>query len=61
MSVLGIYIYNSDRDEWLQMDQKSWGPFSDAFEWSEAGDAAAEEVRLAVSEGEVTYVMAALH
>jgi hypothetical protein len=61
MMILGIYVYNSDRDEWLQEDQKSWGPFSSAFEWHEIGEVTAEEVRLAISAGETTFVMAALH
>jgi hypothetical protein len=61
MNILGIYVYNADRDEWLQVDQKSWGPFSSAREWYEIGETTAEEVRLRVSAGETTFVMAALH
>lgn len=59
-NVLGIYIYNADRNKWLQEDQKTWGPFSGAFEWSDAGDEAAEDLRLKISAGDTTYTMAAL-
>lgn len=62
MNTLGIYIYNSTRDQWLQENRRSWGPFSSAFEWSEAGDEAAEAVRLRVTKnGDTTFTMAALH
>lgn len=61
MDTLGIYIFNSTQNKWLQEDRKSWGPFSTAFEWSDAGDVAAEELRCSLPGDDVTYTMAALH
>jgi hypothetical protein len=61
MGILGIYIFNSTRNEWLQDDLKSWGPFSGAFEWSESGEEAAESTREYLEGDDVTFTMAALH
>lgn len=60
MLVLGHYVYNADLNAWLQEDKKSWGSFGSAFEWSDAGNQAAEDTRLEVSGTDVTYTMAVL-
>lgn len=59
MNTLGIYIYNSGRDAWLQMDEKTWGPFSDAVEFHPGQEALAESIRVRVTQDEeATYTMA---
>lgn len=61
MNTLGIYVYNSTRNAWLQDDEKSWGPFVTAIEYSEGNEQLAEDIRERESGDDVTFVMAALH
>lgn len=60
MDTLGIYIFNATRKAWLQDDEKSWGPFETASEWTAGNDDLAEHVRQRESGDDVTYTMAAL-
>lgn len=62
MDVLGIYIFNSTRQAWLQEDEKSWGPFSGATEFTAGNEETAEAIReRETPAGETTFTMAALH
>lgn len=61
MNTLGIYIFNATRNAWLQDDEKSWGPFSGATEFTEGNERYAEGIRERESGDDVTFVMAALH
>lgn len=60
MDILGIYIYNCDRRGWLQDDEKSWGPFSTAVEFTPGNEETAEAIRERESYGDTTFTMAAL-
>ena len=59
MDILGVYIFNSTRNAWLQDDEKSWGSFDSAVEFTDAD--LTEQIRERVSEDEITFTMAALH
>jgi hypothetical protein len=61
VNVLGIYIFNSTRNAWLQDDERTWGSFSGAVEYTEGNEALAEDIRERVSGDDVTFTMAALH
>jgi hypothetical protein len=61
MDTLGIYIFNSTRNAWLQDDEKSWGPFDGAAEFTPGNEDLAEDIRTRESGEDVTYVMAAQH
>lgn len=58
--ILGLYVYNFDRDAWLQSDKKSWGRFSRAAEFTEGNEILAEEIGARAAPNDVLYVMAAL-
>jgi hypothetical protein len=58
MTTLGIYVFNSTRNAWLQDDGTSWGGFTDAFEFDD--EDFAEAIRVRESGDDVTYTMAAL-
>lgn len=60
MNTLGIYIYNSDRDQWLD-DNNDWGDFSDAKEFTADEAEVAEAIRVGLGGPDTTFVMAALH
>lgn len=58
---LGIYIFNSTRNAWLQADEHSWGPFSGACEFTEGNERLAEDIRERETTGDdATYTMVAL-
>ena len=59
MDQLGVYVFNSTRNQWLQDDERSWGSFAGAAEFNDA--ALAEDIRLRESSDDVTFTMAALH
>jgi hypothetical protein len=59
MSILGVYVFNETRKAWLQADEKSWGPFSGAVEFTSPD--LAEDIRVRESGDDVTFTMAALH
>ncbi len=61
MDTLGIYIFNSTRNKWLQDDEKSWGPFDGAAEFTAGNEVLAEDIRIRQSGDDVTYTMAVLH
>lgn len=61
MNTLGIYIFNSTRNQWLQDDEKSWGSFGGACEYTEGNEETAEAVRERESGEDITFTMAALH
>lgn len=61
MSTLGIYIFNATRNAWLQADEKSWGSFGEAAEFTEGNEQLAEDIRLRESGDDTTFTMAALH
>lgn len=62
MDVLGIYIFNSSRNQWLQEDEKSWGSFGGACEFTPGNEETAEAIReRETPAGETSFTMAALH
>ena len=62
MNTLGIYIYNSTQNAWLQEDEKSWGPFSSAGEFTPGNERTAEAIRLSETKGDdTTFTVALLH
>lgn len=58
---LGIYIFNSTRNAWLQEDSMSWGSFHTAREFHEDERDEAESLSegMAFKTNDVHYVMAA--
>lgn len=69
MGVLGIYIYNADRKQWLvsegvvagaQSGLVKWGTFEEGKEWTQGEERNVEEIREKVSGNEVTYTIALL-
>ena len=65
MNILGIYIYNSTRDQWYSgkgTGDALWCDFSDAVEFPEGTSVEAmEKLREEISGDDVTFTMAALH
>lgn len=64
MGVLGIYIYNAERNKWYGGEKKGlpqWVDFSDAKEWREGHEGDAEETREIISGVETTFTVALLH
>ena len=58
MNVLGIYIYNSTRNAWLQEDEKSWGSFDGAAAFTEGNEETAEAIRERETKNDdTTYTM----
>ena len=62
MDTLGIYIFNATRNGWLQDDEKSWGPFSSAVEFTPGNERVAEDIRTRETKGDdTTFTVALLH
>lgn len=60
MDILGTYVFNSTRNAWLQDDERSWGSFAGAAEFTDAQ--LAEDIRQRETSGDdVTYTMSAMH
>lgn len=61
MNVLNICIFNQSRNEWLQDDERSWGPFYSAACFAPGNEQLAEDIRIRETKGDdVTYTMAVL-
>jgi hypothetical protein len=64
MSTLGIYIFNSTRNQWYASESHGlarWGSFNAAAEFSGDDPDVVERIRERVSGDDVTFTMAALH